>query len=126
MDQAGELLLQLLHVGAQGLEVIHLDLTLFLVDDPGNPSLVSAVLFMIVVSLEGGAMWTRPGNFSFSFSTWALRVLKLLTSISLSFLLMTLATRHSTRVRGVIHDRGRVTFPPLFLPDGACVSEKGN
>ena len=47
MDQAGELLLQLLHVGAQGLEVIDLDLTLLLVDDPGNPSLVSAVLFMI-------------------------------------------------------------------------------
>ena len=47
MDQAGELLLQLLHVGAQGLEVIDLDLTLLLVDDPGKPSLVSAVLFMI-------------------------------------------------------------------------------
>ena len=41
MDQAGELLLQLLHVGAQGLEVIDLDLTLLLVDDPGNPSLHS-------------------------------------------------------------------------------------
>ena len=47
MDQAGELLLQFLHVGAQGLEVIDLDLTLLLVDDPGNQSLVSAVLFMI-------------------------------------------------------------------------------
>ena len=86
MDQAGELLLQLLQVGAQGLEVIHLDLTLFLVDDPGNLSLVSAVLFMIVVSLEGAPelqmgtlMWTRPMNFSFSFSTWALRVLMSLT-----------------------------------------------
>ena len=32
MDQAGELLLQLFHVGAQGLDVIDLDLTLLLVD----------------------------------------------------------------------------------------------
>ena len=37
-----------------------------------------------------------------------------------------LAPHHALRVRGVIHDRGGVTFPPLFLPDGACVSEKGN
>ena len=37
-----------------------------------------------------------------------------------------LAPRHALRVRGVNHDRGRVTFSPLFLPDDACVSEKGN
>ena len=32
MDQADELLFQLLHVGAQGLDVLDLDLTLLLVD----------------------------------------------------------------------------------------------
>merc|ERR1719333_333635 len=54
------------------------------------------VLTMMSKSVSRGApelhmgtlMWTRPGYFSFSFSTWALRVLMSLTSISLAFLLM--------------------------------------
>ena len=45
MDQAGELLLQLFHVGAQGLDVIDLDLTLLLVDV--NKLELSAVLLVL-------------------------------------------------------------------------------